>query len=104
MHLIERWTRSAPTTIEYKVTIDDPTTWVRPWTVVQEYAKQPGEGNRTYKEPRCVEGNYSIFGWLAGARAKEQAFAEGRGPNPATIDYAVSTIVALEDGDLDDLQ
>jgi hypothetical protein len=104
MHLIERWTRTGPTTIEYKVTIDDPTTWVRPWTVMQEYAQQPGVGNRTYKEPRCVEGNYSIFGWLAGARTKEQAFAEGRGPNPATIDYAVSTIVALEDGDLDDLQ
>src|SRR5260370_11487938 len=36
LHLIERWTRTGPQTIEYKVTIDDPTTWTKPWTVVQE--------------------------------------------------------------------
>ena len=49
------------------------------------------QGEPVYNEPRCVEGNYSIFGWLAGARAKERAFAEGRGPDPATIDYTVTT-------------
>ena len=50
-----------------------------------------------------MEGNYSIFGWLAGARAKEQAFAEGRGPDPATINYATVTnsavILAQQSGD-----
>ena len=51
-----------------------------------------------------MEGNYSIFGWLAGARAKEQAFAEGRGPDPGTINYATVTNSALDDDDLDDLQ
>jgi hypothetical protein len=104
LHLVERWTRTGPQTVEYKVTIEDPTTWTRPWTVIQEYAKQSDQFNRIYKEPRCVEGNYSIFGWLAGARAKEQAFAEGRGPDPATINYATETNSALDDGDLDDLQ
>ena len=104
LHLIERWTRTGPETIDYRVTIEDPTTWTKPWTVVQEYAKQSDKFNRIYKEPRCVEGNYSIFGWLAGARAKEQAFAEGRGPDPATINYATETNSALDDGDLDDLQ
>jgi len=104
LHLIERWTRVGPNKLEYRVTMDDPTTWTKPWTAVQDLVKQPDEGNRIYKEPRCVEGNYSIFGWLAGARAKEQAFAEGRGPDPATIDYAVSTGAALNDEDLDELQ
>jgi hypothetical protein len=104
MHLVERWTRTGPQSIEYRVTIDDPSTWTKPWTAVQDLFKQSDEGNRIYKEPRCVEGNYSIFGWLAGARAKEQAFAEGRGPDPATIDYAVSTGAALNDEDLDELQ
>jgi hypothetical protein len=104
LHLIERWTRLGPETLEYRVTIDDPTTWTKPWTVVQEYAKQKDEFNRIYKEPRCIEGNYSIFGWLAGARAKEQAFAEGRGPDPGTINYATLTNSALDDDDLDDLQ
>jgi hypothetical protein len=91
LHLIERWTRTGPTTIEYAVTMDDPSTWTRPWTVKMDITKQDDELNRIYKEPRCVEGNYSIFGWLSGARAKEQAFAEGRGPNPATVNYAVPT-------------
>jgi hypothetical protein len=104
LHLIERWTRTGPETIEYRVTMDDPTTWTKPWTAVQEFTKQSDQFNRIYKEPRCVEGNYSIFGWLAGARAKEQAFAEGRGPNPATINYATLTNSALDDEDLDDLQ
>jgi hypothetical protein len=103
LHLVERWTRTGPETVEYKVTIDDPTTWTKPWTVLQEYARQSDKFNRIYKEPRCVEGNYSIFGWLAGARAKEQAFAEGRGPDPGTINYATDTFAALEGEDFDDL-
>jgi hypothetical protein len=104
LHLVERWTRTGPQTIEYKVTIEDPNTWTRPWTVLQEYAKQDDKANRIYKEPRCIEGNYSIFGWLAGARSKEQAFAEGRGPDPGTINFATLTNSALDDEDLDDLQ
>jgi hypothetical protein len=55
--------------------MDGPTTWAKSWTVKQEWAKQGDQFNRIYKEPRYVEGNYSIFGWLAGVRAKEQAFA-----------------------------
>jgi len=105
LHLIERWTRTGPDTLEYVVTIDDPTTWTKPWTAKQEWTKQGDQFNRIYKEPRCVEGNYSIFGWLAGARAKEQAFAEGRGPNPATINYATETnsavILARQTGEED---
>lgn len=95
LHLVERWTRTGPETLEYRVTIDDPTTWTKPWTAVQEWTKQGDQFNRIYKEPRCVEGNYSVFGWLAGARAKEQAFAEGRGVNPATINYATVTNSAV---------
>jgi len=104
LHLVERWTRSSEGTIDYRVTIEDPTTWTKPWTVAQEYVKQGDKFNRVYKEPRCIEGNYSIYGWLAGARAKEQAFAEGRGPDPGTINFATLTNSALDDDDLDELQ
>jgi hypothetical protein len=104
LHLVERWTRTSPTAIEYIVTVDDPTTWTRPWTAKQEFAKQSTEANRIYKEPRCVEGNYSIYGWLWGGRVKEQAFAEGRGPDPGTMNYSADTLAALESGDLDDLR
>jgi hypothetical protein len=84
LHLVERWTRLDANTIEYAVTIEDPTTWTRPWTVKQEYNKQNDQANRIYKEPRCHEGNYGMPALLAGARIEERAFAAGRGPNPAT--------------------
>jgi hypothetical protein len=85
LHLIERWTRLDADTIEYTVTIDDPTTWTRPWTVKQELKKQSEAANQIYYEPRCHEGNYGLPSLLRGARAAEQAFAEGRGPDPATL-------------------
>ncbi len=85
LHLVERWTRLDADTIEYAVTIEDPTTWTRPWTVKQEYKKQNNSENRIYKEPRCHEGNFGMTALLAGARAEERAFAQGRGPDPATI-------------------
>jgi hypothetical protein len=86
LHLVERWTRSNPTTIEYVVTIEDPTVWTRPWTVKQEFTRQSDEANRIYPEPRCIEGNYGLPGLLRGRRMEEQAFAEGRGADPATSD------------------
>ena len=88
LHLIERWTRLDAKTLEYAVTIDDSTTWTRPWTVKHELTKQPEEANRIYYEPRCHEGNYGLPGMLLGARLQEKAFAGGKGPDPATKDTA----------------
>ncbi len=85
LHLVERWTRLDADTIEYVVTIDDPTTWTKPWTVKQELKKQSNAANRIYYEPRCHEGNYGLAGLLRGARVAERTFAEGRGPDPATL-------------------
>src|SRR5262245_26807107 len=85
LHLVERWTRVDAETIDYVVTMDDPTTWVRSWTVKQELKKQSDAENRFYYEPRCHEGNYGLIALLSGARESERAFAEGRGPDPATM-------------------
>jgi hypothetical protein len=85
LHLVERWTRLDAGTLEYAVTIDDPTTWTRSWTVRQELKKQSDAANQIYYEPRCHEGNHGLPGLLRGARAAEQAFAEGRGPHPGTL-------------------
>ncbi|PYR63241.1 MAG: hypothetical protein DMF88_25685 [Acidobacteria bacterium] len=85
LHLVERWTRVDPETIDYVVTIDDPTTWVRSWTAKQELKKQSDEENRIYYEPRCHEGNYGLIALLSGARESERAFAARRGPDPATM-------------------
>ena len=85
LHIVERWTRIDAETMEYVATMEDPTTWVRPWTVALELSLQDNRANRIYKEPRCHEGNYGMPGLLAGARADDRAFAEGRGPDPATL-------------------
>lgn len=101
LHLVERWTRIDANTLEYVVRIEDPTTWTKPWTVKQELIRQSTEANRFYIEPRCHEGNYGLTGQLAGARAEEKAFAEGRGPDPAkTCGAGCGTgIEELEDSD-----
>ena len=85
LHLVERWTRLDANTVEYAVTIEDATTWTRPWTVRQELNKQNDQANRIYQEPRCHEGNYGLPALLRGERTDERAFAEGRGPDPATL-------------------
>jgi hypothetical protein len=86
--LVERFTRIDATTLEYAVTITDPTVWTAPWTVKQELKMQSDEQNRIYYEPRCHEGNYGLPALLIGARMDEKAFREGRGPNPASQDTA----------------
>jgi hypothetical protein len=95
LHLVERWTRTGPKTLEYQVTIDDPTVWTRPWVAKQQFARQSNEENRIYYEPRCIEGNYGLPGLLHGRRAEERAFAEGRGPDPRTVDN-VGGVVSVQ--------
>ena len=70
LHLVERFTRVDATTINYEVTIDDPTTWTRPWTFLLLWQKDD-----TYEmfEYACHEGNYSMPLILSGARAQERA-------------------------------
>ena len=93
LHLLERWTRTGPTTLEYVVTIEDPTVWTQAWTVKQEFTRQSEESNKLYTEPRCVEGNFGLPGLLHGRRMEEFAFAEGRGPDPATKDNTHGSFV-----------
>jgi hypothetical protein len=88
LHLVERWTRRDANTVEYVVTIEDGTTWTKPWTVKQELTRQDEQANRIYYEPRCHEGNYGLPTMLLGARIEERAFAAGKGPDPATKDTA----------------
>jgi len=88
LHLVERWTRTGPTTLEYAVTIEDPTVWTRAWTVKQEFTKQSDEENRIYYEPRCIEGNFGFPSMMKAARQQDREFAEGRGPDPLTKDQA----------------
>jgi hypothetical protein len=72
MHLVERFTRTGPDTLLYEFTVDDPTTWTRPWTAAVPMSKS----EEPIYEYACHEGNYAIAGILAGARAEEKAAQE----------------------------
>jgi len=71
LHLIERFTRVGPNEIDYRVTIDDPTTFTRPWTLAIPFVVT-GEEMFEYA---CHEGNYGMVGILSGAREEEKAAA-----------------------------
>jgi len=87
LHLIERYKRIDPTTLQITTTAEDPTTWVKPFTFVQELRKNADKPNMVY-EGGCHEGNYGLLGMMVNTRAAEKAFAEGKGPDPATEDNA----------------
>jgi hypothetical protein len=73
LHLIERFTRVATDTINYEITLDDPTTWTKPWTALVRL-KQTQDKMYEYA---CHEGNYyTMSGVLGGARAEEKAIEE----------------------------
>jgi hypothetical protein len=88
LRLVERYTRVDADTLSYEATVEDSTVWTAPWTIRQELKRQSDEENRIYYEPRCHEGNYGLPALLVGRRVDEEAFANGTGPNPFSMDTA----------------
>ena len=70
LHLVERFTPSGPDTIDYEVTIDDPGSFTRTWTVAMPLNRDP-----TYQiyEYACHEGNYGLVNSLSAGRAEDAA-------------------------------
>ena len=66
----ERFKRVGPKTLQWTVTIDDPTTWTRPWTFSLPLTLNPSESIQLYE---CHEGNYGLPNILSAARAEERA-------------------------------
>jgi hypothetical protein len=78
LHVVERFTRTAPDTIDYEITLADRTTWTGPWTAVI-HLKQ---SQAMLYEYACHEGNFEVMhDILAGARAAERA-AQGPARRP----------------------
>jgi hypothetical protein len=73
MRLVERFTRVGADTLHYEFTVEDPDTYVRPWTAMIPMKPAPGTG-RIY-EFACHEGNHGMVGILAGHREQEKATA-----------------------------
>ena len=70
LRLVERFTRRDADTLEYSVTVHDPLTWTRPWTVAFPLMRDPGYVMYEYA---CHEGNYAIANILSAFRAAERA-------------------------------
>jgi hypothetical protein len=73
LHLVERFTRVDADTINYEFTIDDPSTFTRPWTAAIPLTKTEG----LIYEYACHEGNDGLADILSVTRAVEKAAEEG---------------------------
>lgn len=70
---VTEWlTRVDEETILYRFTVEDPTTYPRPWSGELPFKKLDG----MLYEYACHEGNYSLFNVLSGARYQEQQAAQ----------------------------
>jgi hypothetical protein len=72
MRVTERFTRVSETQIQYRFTVEDESTWTRPWTAELPMAKTVGP----LFEHACHEGNYGLYNTLVGARLEEKKAAE----------------------------
>jgi hypothetical protein len=68
LRLVERFTRESPSTLIYEFTVDDPSSFTKPWTAVLPMTRSDSQ----LYEYACHEGNYAMTGILRGARADEK--------------------------------
>jgi len=73
LHVVERFSRTGPEILKYEITINDPGTWTKPWSLMIPLRR----ANHPLYEYACHEGNYGLAGILAGARVEEQAAGSG---------------------------
>lgn len=74
LRVVERFTRVDAETIRYQFTVDDPSSWTRPWTA--EVPMKTADG--PIYEYACHEGNYDLPNILSIARNLEAAAARSR--------------------------
>jgi len=68
LHLVERFTRVSANELLYEFTVDDPGTFLRPWTARMPMTRTDG----SIYEYGCHEGNHALEGILRGARYAEK--------------------------------
>jgi hypothetical protein len=73
LHVVERFRRTDAKTVHYELTVEDATTFARPWTASLDLKIDPRQVQ--VPEYACHEGNYAMFNILSGARADERAEA-----------------------------
>ena len=70
LRLIERFTALSPRKVRWSVTVDDATTWTRPWTFAMNLTR--ADRSQQPYEYACHEGNYGLRNILGTARALEE--------------------------------
>jgi hypothetical protein len=68
LRLVERFTRADAKTLLYEFTVDDPSSFTKPWTAILPMAKTDDQ----IYEYACHEANYAMSGILRGARAERK--------------------------------
>jgi hypothetical protein len=66
--MVERLTFAGQDTLRYELTVDDPKTYVEPWTVAFPFKR---DNEYQQFEYACHEGNYAVPNSLGGERAQE---------------------------------
>jgi hypothetical protein len=69
LRIVERFTPTRAGSIEWAVTIDDPSGWTRLWTLAMPLAR--ADDTQGPLENACHEGNYVLRNILSAARAEE---------------------------------
>ena len=72
--VIEHFTRVSEDVLQYEVTLNDPTTWTRPWSAMIPLRRSED----ALYEYACHEGNIGMEGILSGARHQEAQEAGGQ--------------------------
>jgi len=80
LKITERFKRVDKETIEYSYTVDDPSTWTKPWTAIVPLSSVAGP----LFEYDCSENNNDAVNILAGAR-KSEAAAKEKAKAPAGV-------------------
>ena len=70
LKLTERFTRTSPTRLDWRVTVDDPRTWTQPWAFAVPLTVNNEEPVYEYA---CHEGNYAVRNMLSATRAEDKA-------------------------------
>ena len=73
MKIVERFTRTEADVLKDEVTVDDPKTYTRPFTITIPLLSPPGFQLLPYE---CHEGNYMLAAVLGGERAEDKALEE----------------------------
>ena len=85
LKIVERFARIAPDKVRWAVTVEDSTTWTRPWTISMPLTLTDTEPIMQYE---CHEGNYGLRNILSAARAEEKAVSQA-GESLTPLDCSV---------------